>query len=127
MNVAVPIPALSVRALRAGYPGGGDFQATPARVREIIQLSGPDIYRNATVTREVYTVRATVEQGNSGGPMVDMNGRVLGVVFGAAVDEAFTKQSKFPGTVKIVVESTTFWCVLLLFFSGSLMMTAAAA
>jgi len=27
------------------------------------------------------------------------------------VDEAFTKCSKFPGTVKIVVESTTFWCV----------------
>ncbi len=74
-------------ALVMGYPGGGDFQATPARVREIIQLSGPDIYRNATVTREVYTVRATVEQGNSGGPMIDMNGRVLGVVFGAAVDD----------------------------------------
>jgi hypothetical protein len=27
------------------------------------------------------------------------------------VDEAFTKCSKFPGTVKIVVESTTFWFV----------------
>ncbi len=27
------------------------------------------------------------------------------------IDEAFTKASKFPGTVKIVVESTTFWCV----------------
>jgi hypothetical protein len=27
------------------------------------------------------------------------------------IDEAFTKNSKFPGTVKIVVESTTFWCV----------------
>jgi S1-C subfamily serine protease len=74
-------------ALVMGYPGGGDFQATPARIRETIQLSGPDIYRNATVTREVYTVRATVEQGNSGGPMIDMNGRVLGVVFGAAVDD----------------------------------------
>jgi len=74
-------------ALVMGYPGGGDFQATPARVRETIQLSGPDIYRNATVTREVYTVRATVEQGNSGGPMIDLNGRVLGVVFGAAVDD----------------------------------------
>ncbi|MBV9350950.1 MAG: trypsin-like serine protease, partial [Mycobacterium sp.] len=34
-----------------------------------------------------YTVRATVEQGNSGGPLVDLNGRVLGVVFGAAVDD----------------------------------------
>jgi S1-C subfamily serine protease len=74
-------------ALVMGYPGGGDFQATPARVRETIQLSGPDIYRNATVTRDVYTVRATVEQGNSGGPMIDLNGRVLGVVFGAAVDD----------------------------------------
>jgi len=70
-----------------GYPGGGDFVATPARIREVIELSGPDIYRNATVTREVYTIRAGVEQGDSGGPMIDVNGQVLGVVFGAAVDE----------------------------------------
>ena len=27
------------------------------------------------------------------------------------IDETFTKSSKFPGNVKIVVESTTFWCV----------------
>ena len=74
-------------ALVLGYPGGGGFVATPARVREIIELSGPDIYRNSTVNREVYTVRATVEQGNSGGPLIDMNGKVLGVVFGAAVDD----------------------------------------
>ena len=74
-------------ALVLGYPGGGDFVATPARIREIIQLSGPDIYRNATVNREVYTIRATIEQGDSGGPMIDLNGRVLGVVFGAAVDD----------------------------------------
>jgi S1-C subfamily serine protease len=70
-----------------GYPGGGGFVATPARIREVIELSGPDIYRNTTVTRQVYTIRANVEQGNSGGPLVDLNGRVLGVVFGAAVDE----------------------------------------
>ncbi|GBE67426.1 acid resistance periplasmic serine protease MarP [Mycobacterium sp. MFM001] len=73
-------------ALVLGYPGGGGFVATPARVREIIELSGPDIYRDATVNREVYTIRATVEQGNSGGPLIDLNGKVLGVVFGAAVD-----------------------------------------
>ncbi len=74
-------------AMVMGYPGGGDFVATPARIREIIELSGPDIYRNATVNREVYTVRASVEQGNSGGPMIDLNGQVIGVVFGAAVDD----------------------------------------
>jgi S1-C subfamily serine protease len=57
---------------------------------EIIELNGPDIYRSTTVTREVYTIRGTVRQGNSGGPMIDRNGRVLGVVFGAAVDNADT-------------------------------------
>jgi len=73
-----------------GYPGGGDFTATPSRVREIIELQGPDIYRSTTVTREVYTVRGTVRQGNSGGPMINRGGKVLGVVFGAAVDDVDT-------------------------------------
>ncbi|WP_019972763.1 acid resistance serine protease MarP [Mycobacterium sp. 141] len=77
-------------AVVMGYPGGGDFLATPARVREIIELKGPDIYRTTTVTREVYTVRGTVRQGNSGGPMINRAGKVLGVVFGAAVDDADT-------------------------------------
>jgi S1-C subfamily serine protease len=75
------------QAVVMGYPGGGGFMATPARIRELIELSGPDIYRSATVNREVYTVRASVEQGNSGGPLIDLNGQVLGVVFGAAVDD----------------------------------------
>ena len=77
-------------AVVMGYPGGGDFTATPARIREIIQLNGPDIYHTTTVTREVYTIRGTVRQGNSGGPLIDRDGRVLGVVFGAAVDDADT-------------------------------------
>ncbi len=74
-------------ALVLGYPGGGAFAATPARIREIIELNGPDIYRTTTVNREVYTIRGTVRQGNSGGPLIDRNGQVLGVVFGAAVDD----------------------------------------
>jgi uncharacterized membrane protein required for colicin V production len=74
-----------------GYPGGGNFTATPARIREAIKLSGPDIYRDPTpVTRDVYTIRANVEQGNSGGPLIDLSGHVLGVVFGAAVDDPDT-------------------------------------
>ena len=43
------------------------------RVRDD-QLNGPDIYRSATVTREVYTVKGTVRQGNSGGPLVNRGG-----------------------------------------------------
>jgi len=74
-------------AVIMGFPGGGDFVATPARVREIIELSGPDIYKSTTVNREVYTIRGLVRQGNSGGPMINRAGQVIGVVFGAAVDD----------------------------------------
>lgn len=38
----------------------------------------------------MYTIRGTVKQGNSGGPMINRSGKVLGVVFGAAVDDVDT-------------------------------------
>jgi S1-C subfamily serine protease len=79
-------------ALVLGYPVGGTFVANPARIREVIELTGPDIYRTTSVEREVYVIRGKggVRQGDSGGPLIDLNGRVLGVVFGAAVDDADT-------------------------------------
>jgi S1-C subfamily serine protease len=39
------------------------------------------------VTREIYALRALVRQGNSGGPLIDPQGRVLGVIFAAAADQ----------------------------------------
>lgn len=74
-------------AIVLGYPLDGPYQASEARVRERIELRGPNIYEAQTVVRDVYTVRAVVRSGNSGGPMVDPTGQVLGVVFGAAVDD----------------------------------------
>lgn len=74
-------------AIVLGYPGGGRYTASAARVRETIDLTGPNIYRDGSVEREVYTVRGQVRSGNSGGPLVDAEGQVLGVVFGAAVTD----------------------------------------
>ncbi|HIW92062.1 MAG TPA: MarP family serine protease [Candidatus Corynebacterium avicola] len=77
-------------AIVMGFPLGGDFQATPARIREQFVVSGPDIYAATRVDREAYTLRGTVVQGNSGGPLIDTEGNVLGLIFGAAVGDSET-------------------------------------
>lgn len=82
--------ASGTSALVIGYPLDGPYTASAARIREQINLRGPDIYNNSTVVRDVYTVRAVVQSGNSGGPLLDESGQVLGMVFGAAVDDEET-------------------------------------
>lgn len=77
-------------AIILGFPLDGPFDAQEARIREMRDISGPDIYDSSQVTREVYTVRALVRSGNSGGPLVAPSGDVLGVIFAAAADDANT-------------------------------------
>ncbi len=77
-------------AIVLGYPLDGPFTPTAAKIRDRIQLRGPNIYDDGEVTREVYTVRAVVRSGNSGGPMIRTDGKVVGVVFGAALDDSET-------------------------------------
>lgn len=77
-------------AIVLGYPLDGPYTATAARVRARVNLRGPDIYDSKTVQRDVFTVRGQVRSGNSGGPIVDPQGRVIGVVFGASVEDRDT-------------------------------------
>ena len=68
-----------------GYPEDGPYNVQPARIRSEQRLRSPDIYGNGAVIRSVYSLRALVRPGNSGGPLVSSAGRVLGVVFAASV------------------------------------------
>lgn len=77
-------------AIVLGYPLDGPYNAQSARVRDVGDITGPDIYNSGDVTREIYTIRAWVRSGNSGGPLVAPNGRVLGVIFAAAADDPNT-------------------------------------
>ncbi|WP_117211360.1 MarP family serine protease [Allorhizocola rhizosphaerae] len=74
-------------AIVLGFPLDGPYDAQSARVRDVGQITGPDIYESGNVTREVYTIRALVRSGNSGGPLVASDGTVLGVIFAAAADD----------------------------------------
>ncbi len=73
-----------------GYPLDGPYDAQSARVRDVSKITGPDIYDSGDVTREIYTIRALVRSGNSGGPLITPNGQVLGVIFAAAADDRNT-------------------------------------
>jgi S1-C subfamily serine protease len=72
-------------AVVAGYPLDHPFTAVPARIGQVQQAEGPDIYQTGTVDRQIYEIRAIVQPGNSGGPLIASDGDVDGVVFAAAV------------------------------------------
>ena len=72
-------------AIVAGYPLDHSFTTVAARIDLDQTASAPDIYQSRTVTRQIYSVRALVQEGNSGGPLLAPDGQVDGVVFAAAV------------------------------------------
>ena len=72
-------------AVVAGYPLDHPFRAVAARIGGTQNAVGPDIYQTGTVDRQIFEIRASVEPGNSGGPLLSPAGKVYGVVFAAAV------------------------------------------
>lgn len=74
-------------AVVLGYPENGPFDSEPARIRSEERLRGPDIYGDKTVTREAFSIWASVRPGNSGGPLLSSKGTVYGVVFAASVED----------------------------------------
>ncbi len=67
-----------------GYPGGGPEQVSAAAVDREVRAEGRDIYGEQLVVRSIWIIQAKVEPGNSGGPLVDLNGGVIGVIFAAS-------------------------------------------
>ncbi|WP_392543285.1 MarP family serine protease [Oryzobacter telluris] len=94
----LPSPALSRGrelgpgdpAVIAGFPGDAGLTVRSARVRATLTAQGADIYGRQGVTREIYSLRAVVRSGASGGPVFDPDGEVVGMVFATSLDDPDT-------------------------------------
>ncbi|ALE07273.1 colicin V production protein [Arthrobacter sp. ERGS1:01] len=80
LKTAANLPSNSTAAF-AGYPLGGPLQVRPATVVSSGPLLIPDITGTSKSLLDVYQLAGNVQSGNSGGPLLDTSGRVVGVVF----------------------------------------------
>jgi len=69
-----------------GYPNDGPLSISAARAGETQKVLGDDAYGSGPIERPMLTLRGLVQHGNSGGPLVDQAGRVLGTVFAATTE-----------------------------------------
>ena len=94
----VPAASLSARPLRIadpeqgtavailGYPEGEGLSAAAGRIGQTTRFLADDAYGRGPQLRTITTLRGEIQQGNSGGPAVDAQGRVRTTVFASRVD-----------------------------------------
>jgi len=91
LQVGAALPVLPISGERRvgedaavlGYPENGPYSLSPARLGETRATISEDSYGNGPVERTITALSGSVRSGNSGGPLVDPRGEVVGMVFAA--------------------------------------------
>jgi hypothetical protein len=82
-----PDPDAGTSAAILGFPEDGPYDVQPGRLGQSSTVVSQDAYGRGPVRRTITSLRGLVRQGNSGGPMVDGNGRVVTTIFAATVSD----------------------------------------
>ena len=98
LQMKVNAPAGTSAAV-LGFPLNGPFYIAPARLGPTTPVITQDAYGRGPITRKVTALRGRVRSGNSGGPIVDDMGRVLGTVFAATASGGQRGGFAVPDTV----------------------------
>ncbi|MEO7665140.1 MAG: MarP family serine protease [Candidatus Limnocylindrales bacterium] len=86
-----------------GYPGGGDAVIAPAAVTGTYVAEGLDITGTAKVSREIVELRAQVDPGDSGGPLLLTDGTVGGLVFAESRSDDTVGYALSPVSVAVAI------------------------
>jgi hypothetical protein len=70
-----------------GFPENGPYDVEPGRLGDTSTVVAQDAYGRGPVRRKITSVRGLVRSGNSGGPVVDGQGRVVTTIFAATVED----------------------------------------
>jgi len=82
-----------------GFPENGPFDIRAARIGATRTALSRDAYGRGPVQRPITTFRGLVRSGNSGGPVVDGDGRVIGTVFASATESRQPEGFAVPNAV----------------------------
>jgi S1-C subfamily serine protease len=74
-------PGEGTSAAILGYPENGPYSVRAARIGSEQEVLSDDAYGQGPVRRKILPLRGVIRPGNSGGPLIDTRGRVVGTVF----------------------------------------------
>jgi hypothetical protein len=74
-------PQVSEPAALLGFPENGPYRVTAVRMGRAAKVGTRDAYGRIQLGRTIVALRGSVESGNSGGPIVNRQGRVVAMIF----------------------------------------------
>ncbi|MCC6436663.1 MAG: MarP family serine protease [Acidimicrobiales bacterium] len=90
-----------------GHPLGGELERREFKAAAATDALVPDIYGEREVTRKIVPIRAALEKGHSGSPLVDLDGHVVGVAFAISPDDESLAVAIAMSSVRDAVDTVT--------------------